>query len=92
MANKALEQIKELLKLANEMYIENPSLAHRYAHLAVRTGTKNQISIPKPEKYFICKSCHHYLFPGRNMRKRIRQGVIVVTCLDCKQIRRYKVK
>ncbi len=45
------------------------------------------------EKYFYCKKCKSFIFPGVNMRVRIKSNRkrIVITCKLCNESKRYLV-
>ena len=88
----AVERIKDLFDQAEKSWKEEPELSHRYVDLARKISMKYKVKIPAEVKRKFCKKCHNYLFPGENCRIRFREGKIVITCLDCKNIMRYPHK
>jgi ribonuclease P protein subunit RPR2 len=88
----AKERIKILLNLAYQIFYKDPLLSKKYVELARKVGMKSSVRLPRKSKRFICKECGHLLVPGANCRVRIRSECgtkIVITCLTCKQIKRY---
>lgn len=91
----AIQRIEHLFKLAIDNFKLNPSLSDRYVEMAIEISMRTRTRIPKKWKYFICKSCHSFLYPGIRARIRIAQRRtphVVVTCLVCGAIKRYLIK
>jgi len=84
----ALEDITKILSKAREVFDENPDLANKYAKKARRTALKYKIKLPSILKRKICKNCHSFLVPGKNLRVRTRKGHVVYYCLECKKFMR----
>jgi len=87
----ANERIYLLLELAQEYIKQNPLLAKRYVELARRIAKRTNVRIPKTLKRRFCKRCNEYLIPGYNARVRIKNKVILITCLKCGKIKRLGV-
>ncbi|MDH5806464.1 MAG: ribonuclease P protein component 4 [Candidatus Methanomethylicaceae archaeon] len=95
MKDIAIQRIEGLFKLAIENVKSNPSLSDRYVEMALEISKRTRVRIPKKWKYFICKSCHSFLYPGIRSRVRIvprRSPHVVITCLICGEIKRYLIK
>ena len=88
----ALNRIKRLFKLAEESFKKNPERAKRYVSLARKISTKIKVRIPSVYKRKFCKKCNNYLQPGVNCRIRTRENMLVYSCLNCKNISRFKLK
>lgn len=86
----AAERIKKLLSLAKEA--DEKKLRDRYVSLALEIKEKYRVKLPREMKENYCKKCRRYLKPGENCRIRTRNGIRVITCLECKNIRRVRYK
>ena len=86
----AKERIDFLLDLADQMKFRDDLLARRYVELAVKIATKYRIRLKKKKLRF-CKNC---LYPYRHDRIRVRigKGVVRITCMNCGNVRRFKIK
>ena len=56
------------------------------------TALKYKINLPLKFKRRICKNCHSFLVPGKNLRVRTRKGHVVYYCLECKEFMRIGYK
>lgn len=81
----------ELLREAERVHGEDPELADRYAELAWKLKLRHRVDLPERWKRFVCRRCRSFLAPGEGGRFRVRRGRLVVTCLDCGEIRRYVI-
>jgi ribonuclease P protein subunit RPR2 len=81
---QALDEIDALFKQAKEAFYEQPELADRYAQKARRMSMKYKAKLPLKYKRSICKICHCYLVPGKNLRVRTHNGHLVYSCLKCR--------
>ncbi|MCQ5363310.1 MAG: ribonuclease P [Candidatus Methanomethylicia archaeon] len=91
----AAQRIDNLFRLAEANIHSNPSYSDRYVEMAIQISKRTNVRIPKSWKYFMCKSCHSFLYPGIRSRIRIsprRSPHIVVTCLVCGTTKRYPIK
>jgi ribonuclease P protein subunit RPR2 len=88
----ALNEIDMLFKQANDVFDKNPDLADKYARKARRTALKYKVKLPLKFKRRICKNCHCFLMPGKNLRVRTRKGHVVYYCLKCKGFMRVGYK
>ncbi|MGC8936602.1 MAG: ribonuclease P protein component 4 [Candidatus Methanomethylicaceae archaeon] len=91
----AAQRIENLFRLAEANIQSDPSLSDRYVEMALQISMRTNVRIPRRFKYFICKSCHSFLYPGIRSRIRIsprRSPHIVVTCLVCGATKRYPIK
>ncbi|SDG30322.1 ribonuclease P protein subunit Rpp21 [Methanolobus vulcani] len=85
----AQERIEYLFDLAKGEFSENPELSKRYVSLARKIGMRHRVSIPSELKISFCKNCGSLLLPGNNSRVRLKDASIIITCLDCGNIKRY---
>ena len=88
----ALNEITLILNKAKEVFDRKPDLAHKYAKKARRTALKYKLKLPLEFKRRICKNCHSFLVPGRNLRVRTHKGHVVYYCLNCKKFMRFGYK
>lgn len=88
----ALNEIIDILEKAKEVFDEKPELAHKYAKKARRIALKYKLKLPLKFKRRICKNCHSFLVPGKNLRVRTRKGNMVYYCLNCKKFMRIGYK
>lgn len=88
----AEERIELLYEFARGVFKEDPLLANRYVEVARRIGMRCEVRIPQELKRFTCRACGSFLVPGANCRVRTKPGkgpIVVVTCLNCGEIKRY---
>lgn len=83
----ALRRIKQLFEEASR----EPKYADRYVELARKISTRNKVSIPREFSRLYCRKCNSYI-AGKKSTTRIRKKMIIVRCLKCNNIRRYKIK
>jgi len=88
----AKERIKILFHQAAEIFPKDKKLANRYVELARRIAMKVKIKIPKELKRRYCKHCYAYLVSGVNSRSRIRDGKVIISCLECRRFMRIPIK
>ena len=88
----ALNEITLILNKAKEVFDRKPDLAHKYAKKARRIALKYKIKLPLVLKRRICKNCHSFLVPGKNLRVRTHRGHVVYYCLECKKFMRIGYK
>lgn len=67
-------------------------LAHSSAKLILSLSRKHRLSLPSKAKSLLCRKCEIPFVYGSNVRTRIKNGMKIVTCLSCQNIRRYVVK
>jgi ribonuclease P protein subunit RPR2 len=60
--------------------------SQRYFKLAKAIGMRTNTPLPRGTLY--CRKCESLMLPGRNCRVRLRNGRIVMHCLDCDTVRR----
>ncbi|MGQ9760133.1 MAG: ribonuclease P protein component 4 [Candidatus Methanomethylicaceae archaeon] len=91
----AYQRIDNLFRLAELNIKSSPSLSDRYVEMALQISSRTKVRIPKRWKFFLCKSCHSFLYPGIRSRIRLsqrRSPHLVVTCLVCGAMKRYPLK
>lgn len=95
MQDLARQRIDNLFNLAMKTARSRPDLSDRYVDMACRLSKRTKVRIPGMWKYFVCSSCHSFLYPGMTARVRTsprRSPHTVVTCLRCGRIKRYPLK
>lgn len=85
----ARERIETLFTLAERVFPYEPELANRYVEIALAVQQKARIRMPRKWKRRYCKRCHSFLVPGVNARVRLRNGHVVIKCLNCGHIMRH---
>jgi ribonuclease P protein subunit RPR2 len=85
----ARERIAILFMLARAAFSSHPERSNRYVELARRIAMRQRIRIDREFRREFCRHCSSFLVPGRTSRVRVRGRHVVVTCLCCKQRRRY---
>lgn len=88
--NIARERIAILFEKAEKT--EDLSLKNRYVTLARKIAMSYNLKIPKHLKRKFCKYCYKFLVPGKNVATKTKNKKLVVKCLNCGKITRYKVK
>lgn len=88
----ALSRIGRLFELAEEAFRKNPARSDRYIYLARKISTKLKVRIPSVYKRKFCKKCGKFLKPGVNCRVRTKKSMLISTCLNCKNISRFKLR
>lgn len=91
----ASQRIDILFNLTKVVIKEDFELASKYVELIRRIAMKAQVRLPRSKKMWICKKCNTLLIPGFTARIRIRcnrMTHIVITCLNCGNIKRYPVQ
>lgn len=87
----AIERVKILLKEAENIFNENKELANSYVKKARKISMKVNLRIPSNLKRKYCKHCYSFLMPGKNLRVRTRNKMVVYYCLECKKFSRFKL-
>jgi len=87
----ARERIDILFAQAAEWADGDTGRAERCIALARRIAMKQRLRMPKRYRRQFCRTCYGYLVPGRTARVRIQHGKVIVTCLLCRDQRRYPV-
>jgi ribonuclease P protein subunit RPR2 len=85
-------RIDELFALAQSEFKEDVKLADRYVELARKLSMKYKVPLTKSQKMSFCRNCGSYLENGINSKIRLSGGNVVLHCLKCKFIRRFKYK
>jgi ribonuclease P protein subunit RPR2 len=87
----ARERIAILFVLARAAFATHPELSNRYVELARKIAMRQRIRIDREFRREFCRHCSSFLVPGNTSRVRVQGGNVVVTCLYCRQRRRYPV-
>ncbi|MDV3103422.1 ribonuclease P protein component 4 [Thermococcus waiotapuensis] len=85
----AWERVETLFTLAEKVFPYDRELANRYVEIALAVQQKARIRMPRKWKRRYCKRCHSFLVPGVNARVRLRNGHVVIKCLECNHIMRH---
>ncbi|QIW24924.1 ribonuclease P [Sulfolobus sp. S-194] len=86
---RSLQLIRLAIELAKNNNIE---LARMYIKLALLYSRKLRFKIPIEYKRLFCRKCFTPLIIGVTERRRIKNKVLVRTCLYCGWTRRYKLQ
>ena len=87
----ARERIAILFVQARTAFATHPELSNRYVELARKIAMRQRIRIDREFRREFCRHCSSFLVPGTTSRVRVQGGHVVVTCLCCRQRRRYPV-
>jgi ribonuclease P protein subunit RPR2 len=87
----ARERIAILFAQARAAFATHPELSNRYVELARKIAMRQRIRIDREFRREFCRHCSSFLVPGTTSRVRVQGGNVVVTCLCCRQRRRYPV-
>lgn len=85
------ERITELFSQATLRAQKQPELAKRYVILARKIGMKYKVRIPPELRRRFCRHCNAY-WTSANSRIRLRKGMLVMCCLECRHFRRFRYK
>jgi ribonuclease P protein subunit RPR2 len=88
----AEQRIKRLFDLAEQAFPGRPDLARRYVEIARRISLRHRVGIPGELKKRVCKKCGAFLVTGENSRIRLDGKNVIITCLECGEIKRYPYK
>jgi ribonuclease P protein subunit RPR2 len=78
----ALQRMERLFSLAASVHEAHPERSRRYVQIACRISTRTRVRMPRPLKRLFCKHCEGFLSPVAS-RVRLRQGILITTCLSC---------
>lgn len=78
----------KLLELACGAAGKNEKLMKSAVKDAFRINSSLRVRIPLDEKRRLCKKCFSYLKPGVTSKTRVRAGRVIITCLNCGNIKR----
>ncbi len=87
----ALERIDKLFQQAKLRAADSPALAKRYVTLARKIGMKYKVRLPKELRRRFCRACNAY-WTSQNSRIRLRSGMVVAYCLECRHFRKFRYK
>ncbi len=88
----ALETQNSLIHLLKHTEPKDSTLARSSVRQILALSRKHRISLPSEAKNLFCRKCEIPFVYGSNVRTRINNGMKIVTCLSCQNIRRYVVK
>ena len=88
----AAQRMWRLFELAKREYAEHPDRSERYVQLIRNISMRNRMGIPREIKRNICKHCYAFLVPGNNVRYRLKEGYVVISCQRCGKEMRYPYK
>jgi ribonuclease P protein subunit RPR2 len=87
----ARERIEVLFEQARMEFYSCPERSNRYVEIARRIAMRQRIRIDQNLRRQYCHHCYSFLVPGKNMRVRIHDGKVVVTCQSCNNRTRYRL-
>ncbi|WP_094227870.1 ribonuclease P protein component 4 [Methanolobus psychrotolerans] len=85
----AQERIQYLFEIAKNELSNDSGRSERYISLARKIGMRHRVSIPAELKRNLCKKCGSLLVPGKNSRTRLKDSYVIITCLECGEVKRY---
>jgi len=85
----ARDRIAVLFSEAEKKFDESPEYSDRYVAIARKIAMRERIRIEPQYRRRFCHNCYKYLVPGANMRVRVHNKWVSVTCLECKKTTRY---
>ena len=80
--------INELQKILVEPHNYSEQLLNSTSLHIRKLSMKSKISLDKSTKLLICKGCFRALLPYKDTRVRVRDGMLITTCLNCGTIHR----
>ena len=86
---EAEKVILRLFDKAKNVQEKNPELSKKLVKKAKRIAMHHNIKLGKLKRKF-CKKCFS-LFNSKNSRIRIKKKMLVIRCLNCDNIQRYKI-
>ncbi len=84
----AVERIWRLFELAENEFSKHPERSKRYVGLAKRIAERNNVQIPKELRMEFCKYCSAYLKLGKNAKLRVKEKMLLLTCMECNKTRK----
>jgi ribonuclease P protein subunit RPR2 len=91
-AKKGQAELEALLALADERTPRDQTVARQAVKDAFKLSQTLRLRIPREEKRKLCKHCYTYLKPGVTSSTRIAKGRIIITCLNCKHVKRLQYR
>ena len=88
----ARETQNSLIHLLDNTEPKDSTLGRSSARHIMALSRKHRLSLPSKAKTLICRKCEIPFSYGSNVRTRIKNGLKIVTCLNCQSIRRYRLK
>ncbi|TFF89217.1 MAG: ribonuclease P [Promethearchaeota archaeon] len=93
--DRASNQIDSYFDEIDKIYQKDMNLANRYLAICRNIGMRCKVRIPRNKKILICNNCKKLLIPGKTARVRVRHNKrthVTITCLNCKNFKRYYVE
>ena len=91
----AMQRIRALFRMANEIFHEDSSLAQRYVDTARKIAMSAKSRLPNEYGRQVCRHCKSFIYPGVNCRVRVQQARephVAITCLVCDKTTRILLK
>ncbi len=88
----AQTEIRRHFAAAQQVFKNQPLLAHKHIAKARRLAMKHKIALPRELKRRFCKHCYRYLVPGTNCRVRTQKARVIYYCLNCKKFMRFVIR
>lgn len=83
-SKNAISQLESVLQDP----VSSPHLKDKTAKHLKKISMKSRTQLSKSTRMLICKGCESALLPFRDVRVRIRNGMVISTCLKCNTIHR----
>lgn len=84
----AVQRMETLLSIAVAKASTDLKIAKKQAMMARKISQRYRVRIPREKRFLFCRGCKGFIVPGVNSRVRIRNKLLVVTCLECGKIGR----
>ncbi|NMC09511.1 MAG: ribonuclease P [Methanothrix sp.] len=76
--------MERLFSLAAKEYEAHPERSNRYVQIARQISARTRVRMPRQLKALVCRNCGCYL-SASSRRVRLREGILITTCLCCKE-------
>ena len=80
--------INELQNILNQPTNHSEKLLNSTSLHIRKLSMKSKIPLEKSTKLLMCKGCFRALLPYKDTRVRVRDGMLITTCLKCGSIHR----
>ncbi len=77
----------ELISIISDSGVDSKKLKNNAVKNLIALNRKHRLKMPKKVRLMICKQCK-VIQNAVNTRVRIKNGQLIVSCLDCNNIRR----
>jgi ribonuclease P protein subunit RPR2 len=86
---EAIKEIENFFNNAEHIAMNDEETARRYVRKARRIAMHFNLKLPREIRKKFCRGCYSF-FTSSNCKRRIKHGYLILECLNCKRINRYK--